>query len=46
MKKGKLCEWTLKRIRDACEKVAKDDVGFCRKSQASIGSENRGGGSS
>ena len=26
-KEGKLCEWTLERIREAFEKVAIDDVG-------------------
>ena len=26
-KEGKLCEWTSERICEACEKVAKDDIG-------------------
>ena len=26
-KEGKSCEWTLERIREACEKVAKDEIG-------------------
>ena len=27
-KEGKLCEWTFERIREACEKVAMDDIGL------------------
>ena len=26
-KEGRLCEWTFERTREACEKVAMDDIG-------------------
>ena len=47
-KEGKLCEWTFERIREACEKVAMDDIvrlgiahEILRKTQTSCGGSSR-----
>ena len=40
-KEGKLCEWTFERIREACEKVAMDDIARLGTAPALCGGSSR-----
>ena len=40
-KEGKSSEWTLERIREACEKVVMDETDFLRRVIAPVGGERR-----